>query len=40
MHYEAIKYEKERNVGLLSPLGYSAVTVAAVADAVCSMEVL
>ncbi|XP_031265865.1 uncharacterized protein LOC116124296 isoform X2 [Pistacia vera] len=38
VHYEAIKYEKERNAGFLSPFGYSAVTVAAAADAVCSME--
>ncbi|KAI8564629.1 hypothetical protein RHMOL_Rhmol03G0195500 [Rhododendron molle] len=37
-HYEAIKYEKERNGGFLSPFGYSAATVAAVADTVCSME--
>lgn len=39
VHYEAIKYEKERNAGFLSPFGYSATTVAAAADAVCSMEV-
>jgi len=38
-YYEAIKYEKERNAGFLSPFGYSAATVAAVADTVCSMEV-
>ncbi|KAK8521357.1 hypothetical protein V6N13_077464 [Hibiscus sabdariffa] len=38
IHYEAIKYEKERNAGFLSPFGYSAATVAAAADAVCSME--
>lgn len=38
VYYEAIKYEKERNAGFLSPFGYSAVTVAAAADAVCSME--
>uniref|UniRef100_A0A5B7B6X5 AB hydrolase-1 domain-containing protein n=1 Tax=Davidia involucrata TaxID=16924 RepID=A0A5B7B6X5_DAVIN len=37
-HCEAIKYEKERNAGFLSPFGYSATTVAAVADTVCSME--
>ncbi|XP_052197181.1 uncharacterized protein LOC127804359 [Diospyros lotus] len=37
-YYEAIKYEKERNAGFLSPFGYSAATVAAVADTVCSME--
>lgn len=40
VHYEVIKYEKERNAGFLSPFGYSAATVAAAADAVCSMEVL
>lgn len=33
-------YEKERNAGFLSPFGYSAATVAAAIDAVCSMEVL
>ncbi|GAY41366.1 hypothetical protein CUMW_058900 [Citrus unshiu] len=38
VHYEAIKFEKERNAGFLSPFGYSAATVAAAADAVCSME--
>ncbi|KAL5744368.1 hypothetical protein ACOSQ2_027484 [Xanthoceras sorbifolium] len=38
VHYEAIKYEKERNAGFLSPFGYSATTVAAAAAAVCSME--
>ncbi|KAG8476237.1 hypothetical protein CXB51_033081 [Gossypium anomalum] len=38
VHYEAIKYEKERNAGFLSPFGYSAASVAAAADAVCSME--
>ncbi|XWS37699.1 hypothetical protein CRYUN_Cryun19dG0067400 [Craigia yunnanensis] len=38
VHYEAITYEKERNAGFLSPFGYSAATVAAAADAVCSME--
>ncbi|OMO85847.1 hypothetical protein CCACVL1_09967 [Corchorus capsularis] len=37
-HFEAITYEKERNGGFLSPFGYSAATVAAAADAVCSME--
>ncbi|CAL5367006.1 unnamed protein product [Camellia sinensis] len=37
-YYEAIKYERERNAGFLSPFGYSAATVAAVADTVCSME--
>lgn len=38
MHYEAIKYEKERNGGFLSPFGYSAVSVAAVVNTVLSME--
>ncbi|XP_022736721.1 uncharacterized protein LOC111289719 [Durio zibethinus] len=38
VHYEAVMYEKERNAGFLSPFGYSAATVAAAADAVCSME--
>lgn len=40
VHYEAIMYEKERNAGFLSPFGYSAATIAAAIDAVCSMEVL
>lgn len=39
VYYEAIKYEKERNAGFLSPFGYSAVSVAAAVDTVCSMEV-
>ncbi|KAK9724490.1 hypothetical protein RND81_05G076500 [Saponaria officinalis] len=38
IHYEAIKYEKERNGGFLSPFGYSAATVAAAIDTVCSVE--
>ncbi|XP_077235482.1 DNA photolyase [Tasmannia lanceolata] len=38
VHYEAIKYEKERNAGFLSPFGYSAATVAAAVDGVTSME--
>ncbi|XP_062092132.1 cryptochrome DASH, chloroplastic/mitochondrial isoform X2 [Humulus lupulus] len=38
VHYEAIKYEKERNAGFLSPFGYSTVSAAAAIDAVCSME--
>ncbi|KAJ7949612.1 Pheophytinase, chloroplastic [Quillaja saponaria] len=38
VHYEAIKYEKERNGGFLSPFGYSAATIAAAVDAVSSME--
>ena len=39
VYYETIKYEKERNGGFLSPFGYSAASVAAVADHVCSREV-
>lgn len=38
VHYEAIKYERERNGGFLSPFGYSAATVAAAIETVCSME--
>eukprot|EP00262_Sarcandra_glabra_P019728 TRINITY_DN757_c0_g1_i1.p1 TRINITY_DN757_c0_g1~~TRINITY_DN757_c0_g1_i1.p1 ORF type:complete len:710 (+),score=119.17 TRINITY_DN757_c0_g1_i1:141-2270(+) len=38
VHYEAIKYERERNAGFLSPFGYSAPTVAAAVDGVSSME--
>ncbi|CAD5329005.1 putative alpha/beta hydrolase-1, DNA photolyase, rossmann-like alpha/beta/alpha sandwich [Arabidopsis thaliana] len=38
VHYEAIEYEKERNAGFISPFGYSAATVSAATDAVCSME--
>lgn len=38
IHYEAIKYEKERNAGFLSPFGYSSPTVAAAIETVCSME--
>ncbi|XAR66151.1 (6-4)DNA photolyase [Bertholletia excelsa] len=37
-YHEAIKYEKERNGGFLSPFGYSTATIAAVADSICSME--
>lgn len=40
VHYEAIKYEKERNAGFLSPFGYSAATIAAAVEAVCSKEVI
>lgn len=40
VHHEAIKYEKERNAGFLSPFGYSVISTAAAIDAVCSMEVL
>lgn len=40
VYYEAIKYEKERNAGFLSPFGYSAPTVAAAVYTVCSMEVV
>ncbi|KAM6582164.1 hypothetical protein CsatB_009166 [Cannabis sativa] len=38
VHYEAIKYEKERNAGFLSPFGYSTVSATAAINAVCSME--
>ncbi|MCL7036961.1 hypothetical protein MKW94_002684 [Papaver nudicaule] len=38
VYYEALKYEKERNAGFLSPFGYSAETVAAAVDTVSSME--
>lgn len=38
VYHEAIKYEKERNGGFLSPFGFSAITVAAAVDTVCSME--
>ncbi|KAI5389306.1 uncharacterized protein LOC127101403 isoform X2 [Lathyrus oleraceus] len=38
VHYEAIKYEKERKAGFLSPFGYSAATIAAAVEAVCSKE--
>ncbi|KAJ0263311.1 DNA photolyase [Hirschfeldia incana] len=38
VHYEAIEYEKERNAGFISPFGYSASTVTAATDDVCSME--
>ncbi|KAL3524178.1 hypothetical protein ACH5RR_017012 [Cinchona calisaya] len=38
VYYEAIKYEKERNGGFLSPFGYSAITVAAAVNSICSME--
>ncbi|PIA50064.1 hypothetical protein AQUCO_01300654v1 [Aquilegia coerulea] len=38
VYYEAIKYEKERNAGFLSPFGYSAATVAAAVETVCVME--
>ncbi|ESQ54774.1 hypothetical protein EUTSA_v10024578mg [Eutrema salsugineum] len=38
VHYDAIEYEKERNAGFISPFGYSAATVSAATDAVCSME--
>lgn len=40
VHYEAIKYEKERNAGFLSPFGYSAATIAAAVEAVFSKEVI
>ncbi|KAL9682240.1 hypothetical protein QQ045_014034 [Rhodiola kirilowii] len=35
---EAIKYEKDRNGGFLSPFGYSAITVSAAIETVSSME--
>ncbi|XP_073012014.1 uncharacterized protein [Typha latifolia] len=38
VYFEAIKYERERNAGFLSPFGYSTPTVTAAVDAVCSME--
>ncbi|KAL1813856.1 hypothetical protein DCAR_0626239 [Daucus carota subsp. sativus] len=38
VYFESIKYEKERNAGFLSPFGYSAATVAAAVDSVCSKE--
>ncbi|CAL1405174.1 unnamed protein product [Linum trigynum] len=38
VHCEAIRYDKERNGGFLSPFGYSTVTIAAAVNAVCSME--
>ncbi|EPS74310.1 hypothetical protein M569_00444, partial [Genlisea aurea] len=38
VYFEAIKYERERNGGFLSPFGYSTTTVAAAIDSVSSME--
>ncbi|KAK6155837.1 hypothetical protein DH2020_010085 [Rehmannia glutinosa] len=38
VYLEAIKYEKERNGGFLSPFGYSTTTVAAAINTVSSME--
>ncbi|MED6167300.1 hypothetical protein PIB30_001194 [Stylosanthes scabra] len=38
VHYEAIKYERERNAGFISPFGYSATTIAGAVNAVCSKE--
>ncbi|XP_010671998.2 uncharacterized protein LOC104888671 [Beta vulgaris subsp. vulgaris] len=38
VYYEAIRYEKERNAGFLSPFGYSTATVSAAISAVCSIE--
>ncbi|XP_078448055.1 DNA photolyase [Wolffia australiana] len=38
VHYEALKYEKERNGGFLSPFGYSIFTVSAAVDAAESIE--
>jgi hypothetical protein len=40
VHYEAIKYEKERNGGFIPPFGYSTATIEAAAEAVRSKEVL
>lgn len=40
VHFEALKYEKERDSGFLSSFGYSSATVATTVDSVCSMEVL
>lgn len=39
VHHEALNYERERNGGFLSPFGYSALTVMAAVETVCSMEV-
>ncbi|XP_059310484.1 uncharacterized protein LOC132061841 isoform X2 [Lycium ferocissimum] len=38
VYYEAIEYEKKQNAGFISPFGYSAKTVAAAIDTVCSIE--
>ncbi|MED6122827.1 hypothetical protein PIB30_043579 [Stylosanthes scabra] len=38
VHYEAIKYERERNAGFISPFGYSATTITGAVNAVCSKE--
>ncbi|XP_045832181.1 uncharacterized protein LOC123923534 isoform X1 [Trifolium pratense] len=38
VHYEAIKYEKERNGGFLPPFGYSTATIEAAVEAVFSKE--
>lgn len=40
VYFEAIKYEKERNGGFLSPFGYSTITVAAAINTVSSVEVI
>lgn len=40
VYFEAIKYEKERNGGFLSPFGYSTATVAAAINTVSSTEVI
>ena len=40
VYYEAVKYEKERTAGFLSPFGYSTASVAAAIDTVCALEVL
>ncbi|CAA0809566.1 Unknown protein [Striga hermonthica] len=38
VYFEAVKYEKERNGGFLSPFGYSTATAAATINTVTSME--
>ncbi|GAU45669.1 hypothetical protein TSUD_268360 [Trifolium subterraneum] len=38
VHYEVIKYEKERNGGFIPPFGYSTATIEAAAEAVLSKE--
>lgn len=38
IYAEAIKYEKERNAGFLSPFGYSSPSVTAAVETVCSIE--
>ena len=38
LYYEAVKYEKDRNAGFLSPFGYSTASVAVAINTVCSLE--